>query len=117
MMNVSCCQINLHKSHTAAAELNERDEKVVFITEPSVRGKDVKSIIRSNTIVLYADGKSSPRAALRVENGLHPWFVPEMSDMDLCVAAIKIENKCVYISLTFGISGEVKWPRNLLLQV
>ena len=104
MMNVSCKQIYLHKSHAAAAEFNDRYEKVVFITEPSVRGKHVKSIIRSNTVVLYADVvKCSrfPRVALRVEKGLPPWFATEMSDMDLCVAALKIKTKCVYMASVY----------------
>ena len=107
---ISCVQINLHRSRAASSELNVKNELVSFITEPycSVKTKKVILLDRSDYLVHAHVGPHWPRAALRVHRDLNPWFVPDFSDRDICVTAIKIDNKLCYLcSLYLDIEVEV----------
>ena len=90
--------------------MNVKNELVSFITEPycSVKTKKVILLDRSDYLVHAHVGPHWPRAALRVHRDLNPWFVPDLSDRDICVTAIKIDNKLCYLcSLYLDIEVEV----------
>ena len=111
-----CIQINLQKSKAASSGLNNRDNPVVFITEPRVIGRKVGEINRPNTQVLAHDGDHPPRAALRVDRGLHPWLVEDHTDQDQCVVEINVEGRRTYIcSLYLDINQSVHRPSFLKL--
>ncbi len=104
-------QINLQKSVAGSTELNNREDQVVFITEPYTFHGKVLKLNRSNTSVLHA-GKDSPRAALRISKDLNPWLVPEFSSSDMCTATVKIDNRQVFVcSLYLDINLDVKPPQ------
>lgn len=107
---VSCLQINLRASKAASVELNTRSEEIVFITEPYCAGRKIPMLLnRKDTQVLAAVGPHRPRAALRVRKDLHPWLVPEFTERDVCVVAIKIESRMIYVcSLYSDIELEVR---------
>ena len=101
---VTCCQINMQKSKAAAIELNNGSDSIVLITEPS----KIRNLNRANTQIFFHEGHQSPRAAIRVDQDLSPWLVPEYSDRDMCVVAVKLESKLVYVcSLYLDINLEV----------
>ena len=103
--SINCCQINLHKSQAASAILNERKDCIALITEPySPRGL-IKMLNKDTMQVLAMNGKHPLRAAVRVDKDLHPWLVPEYSDGDFCVVALKIESKLIYIGSLYLIFG------------
>lgn len=114
---IQCLQINLRSAKSASVEINSRSEDIVFITEPYCAGKKVPMLLnRANTQVLADVGQHRPRAALRVRKDLHPWLVPEFTDRDMCVAAIKIQTRLVYVcSLYLDIELQVHRPNFLKL--
>ena len=107
--DVTCCQINLRKSNVAATEINKRSESIVLVTEPPVAGGKTKSLKQPNAQIFSHEGKESPRSAIRVAKGLHPWLVPEYTERDICVVAIQIKSKLVYLcSLYLDITFDIR---------
>ena len=106
---VSCLQINLRCSKAASVELKKKENEIVFITEPYTGARKKVLMLDDQHVVVVADGgPHRPRAALRVRKDLSPWPVPEFTNQDICVAAIKIENKLTYLcSLYLDIEMEV----------
>ena len=92
-----------------SAQLNDRLEEIVFITEPvTVNGK-VKCCNIQNARVLAGDHPHRVRAALRLHQDLFPWLVEEFTDEDMCTAAVTIEGKLVYVcSLYLDITFEAR---------
>ena len=114
--SINCCQINLQKSLAGSSVLNDRDEKIVFVTEPATKGSRIIYLNRPDTDVLAHSGNHRPRAALRVNRGLHPWLIPEYTDGDMCTVTVKIEGRQVIVcSLYLDINLDAQRPLFLAL--
>ena len=95
---VNCAQINLQKSSVPSSQLSNRNEEIVFITEPFVKRRKVDSLPNNgHSIILACERSHRPRAALRLDRNLSPWLVEEFTDEDMCVAAVNVESRLVYV--------------------
>jgi len=110
MCDLTCALINLQKSKAASTELNKRDYKLAFITEPNCYNGRVRMLDAAHGDI-HAHVGGVPRAALRVAKDLAPWNVTDFTDEDMCTVAFKIDGSLVYVcSAYLDIKFDIRKP-------
>ena len=96
---MSVIQLNLHRSHTAKADLDRRNALIEILQEPPFSMWGNSTLKKLNSEVYSVPG-IRPRAAIRTDKSVTSSAILNLWDRDSVVCLVKTsQGKCVFASI------------------